>query len=69
MSWAVERFAARLRVSVISVRVAACRVLMRMSASGRLVQRKLPCTFLSNLESFCLRLVMEAQIVIGSGLN
>lgn len=48
-------------------RLAACLTPGRISASGRLVQRKLPYTFLSNLESFCLRLVMVVQTVIGDG--
>ena len=58
---------ARVRVSVASARMAACLAPGRVSASGRLVQRKLPYTFLSNLESFCLRLVMVVQTVIGDG--
>lgn len=50
-----------------STRMAACLTPGRLSASGRLVQRKPPCTFLSNLEDFCLRLVMVVRTVIGDG--
>ena len=67
MSWAVALLTARVRVSVAFTRMAECLTPGRVSASGRLVQRKLPYTFLSNLESFYLRLVIVVQTVIGDG--
>ena len=54
-------------VSVASTRVVVCLLPGCLSALGQLVQRKLLCIFLSNLESFCLRLVMVVQTVIGNG--
>lgn len=69
LSWAVAQLAARVRVSVVSLRLTACLILLRMSASGRFLPKRLQNTSQLTLVSFCLTFIMEAPIVIGSGLN
>ena len=57
-SWAVSRLTVRLRVSVLSIRIVACRVPGQMWASGRFLLKRLHSTFPSSSDVFFSKFTM-----------